>query len=178
MRPIEPNGYEVRPFPRSRSILAPSLGGPLKARQSPAESQPNVGGAPCAAIFLAGRHEPGKPEQGCSGYEGQPFPRSRSILVRALGPHSRPDNPLQGTSRMWEGHRVPRLPYPQCTGSPCPSFLSHTKARNAQRRGSIPVQNARLAPGRRECPDHPRYRNPFSLVDHPFGPLKDDDLCD
>jgi len=36
-------------------------------------------------------------------------PVAGASLLRALGTHSRPTNPLQGTSRMWEEHRVPRL---------------------------------------------------------------------
>ena len=36
-------------------------------------------------------------------------PVAGASLLRALGTPSRPANPLQGTSRMWEGHRVPRL---------------------------------------------------------------------
>ena len=51
---------------------------------------------------------PGEPEHGCSGYERRLSPVAGSGMLRALGTHSRPRNPLQGTSRMWEGHRVPR----------------------------------------------------------------------
>jgi len=52
------------------------------------------------------------PVQSSAGHPGAPARTGETgaRMLRALGTHSRPGNPRQDTSRMWEGHRVPRFP--------------------------------------------------------------------
>jgi len=121
------------PFPRSRSILAPGLGNPLKASQSPAKDQPNVGGAPCAAVL----HGPEKPEQSilapglgnplkasqspakdqpnvggapCAAILHGPEKPEQSILAPGLG------NPLKA-------RQSPAKDQPNVGGAPCAAIL-------------------------------------------------------
>ena len=78
---------------------APGLGSPLKAQQSPAEHQPNVGGAPCAAILPARRHGTGKPEQDAPATKGRAGPlaaEGKMVFGEASLPVG-PEPPLSGT---------------------------------------------------------------------------------
>jgi len=86
-------GREGRSFPRGRSILAPGLGNPLKAQQSPARDQPNVGGAPCAAVLpllipldLSSLTSPPRP----SGQSRHTVPLPHSRGSRGVAAHGAP----------------------------------------------------------------------------------------